>query len=138
MFHCHQFTNQKDGFPNDLDLLNYPEDVEHFNKKYNENRYLADAYENKDEETLRKFAYIRNQRFQQYPVSLSQEWKVEGLEGMAEYIGRKALKQINPVRFENVVRDYLGKLREESNLLFDVRRISYYVGAIYFFVYGKD
>ncbi len=137
MFHCHQFTNQKKGFPNDLDLLNYPEDVENFTRKYNENRYLAEAYENKDEEALRKFAYIRAQRFQQYPASLSQEWKVEGLEGMAEYIGLKALKCINPVRFEDVVRDYLGKLREESNLLFDVRRISYYVGAVYFLCMEK-
>lgn len=137
MFHCHQYTHKKEGYPNDLDLLNYPEDMENFTKKYNENRYLADAYENKDEEALRKFAYIRNQRFGQYQDSLSQEWKVEGLEGMAEYIGLKALKQINPVRFENVVRDYLGKLREESNLLFDVRRISYFVGAIYFLCMDK-
>jgi len=132
MFHCHQYTHKKEGYPNDLDLLNYPEDVGNFIRKYNENRYLAEAYENKDEEALRKFAYIRVLRFKQYPASLSQEWKVEGLEGMAEYIGLKALECINPVRFENVVRDYLGKLREESNLLFDVRRISYFVGAIYF------
>ena len=137
MFHCHQFTNQKEGYPNDLDLLNYPEDVENFIRKYNENRYLAKAYEKKDKELLRKFDYIRNQRFQQYPASLSQEWKVEGLEGMAEYIGLKALEQINPARFEAVVRDYLGKLRGESNLLFDVRRISYYVGAVYFLCMEK-
>ena len=137
MFHCHQYTHKKEGYPNDLDLLNYPEDVENFTRKYNENRYLADAYENMDEESLRKFAYMRAQRFKQYPASLAQEWKVEGLEGMAEYVGLKALKQINPGRFEDVVRDYLGKLREESNLLFDVRRISYYVGAIYFLCMEK-
>lgn len=132
MFHCHQFTNQEDGFPNDLDLLNYPEDVENFVEKYNENRYLADAYVAGDMEQLRKFACIRVKRFKRYPASLLQEWKVEGLEGMAEYIGLKALERINPAKYQNTVRDYLGKLREESNLLFDVRRISYYVGAIYF------
>ena len=137
MFHCHQYTHKKEGYPNDLDLLNYPEDVENFTRKYNENRYLAEAYENNDEEALRKFAHIRAQRFKQYPASLSQEWKVEGLEGMAEYIGLKALECINPFRFADVVRDYLGKLREESNLLFDVRRISYYVGAIYFLCMEK-
>ncbi len=137
MFHCHQFTNKKNGYPNDLDLLNYPEDVENFVGKYNENRYLADAYVAGDMELLRKFAYIRAKRFKRYPASLLQEWKVEGLEGMAEYIGLKALKCINPVRFEDVVRDYLGKLREESNLLFDVRRISYYVGAVYFLCMEK-
>lgn len=132
MFHCHQFTNKKNGYPNDLELLNYPEDVENFTRKYNEDRYLADAYERQDVEILRKFACIREKRFIQYPQVLSQEWKVEGLEGMAEYIGLKALERINPAKYQTKVRDYLGKLREESNLLFDVRRISYYVGAIYF------
>lgn len=131
MFHCHQ-SIKKIGYPNDLDLLNYPENVENFTKKYNENRYLADAYEQKDIELLRKFAYIREERHQQYPAILSQEWKVEGIEGMAEYIGLKALEHINPKKFEETVRDYLEKLREESDLLFDVRRISYYVGAIFF------
>ncbi|MBE5872916.1 MAG: hypothetical protein E7287_00760 [Lachnospiraceae bacterium] len=132
MFHCHQYENKTSGYPSDLDLLMYPDDEAHFTEKYNENRYLADAYEKQDIMLLRQFAKIREERHKKYPAMVCHEWKVEALEGMAEYIGLKALACINPERYEATVKDYLEKLREESNLLFDVRRVSYYVGAVYF------
>jgi hypothetical protein len=132
MFHCHQHTNNESRFPSDLDLLNYPEDVDNFTKKYNENRYLADAYEQQDTELFRNYVSIRIERYEKYPSMVCQEWKAETLEGMAEYIGLKALKQINAVKYISIVDSYMDKLREESKLLFDVRRISYYTGAVYF------
>ena len=132
MFHCHQHTNNESRFPSDLDLLDYPEDVDNFTKKYNENRYLTDAYEQQDTELFRNFVSIRKERYEKYPSMVCQEWKAETLEGMAEYIGLKALKQINEEKYTAVVDSYMDKLREESKLLFDVRRISYYTGAVYF------
>ena len=132
MFHCHQHTNNESRFPSDLDLLDYPEDVDNFTKKYNENRYLADAYEQQDTELFRNFVSIRKERYEKYPSMVCQEWKAETLEGMAEYIGLKALNQINEEKYTAVVDSYMDKLREESKLLFDVRRISYYTGAVYF------
>lgn len=132
MFHCHQFTNHESRFPSDFALLNYPADVENFTKKYNENRYLADAYEQQDMEQLRKFVCIRQERYMKYPDMVGQEWKAETLEGMAEFIGLKALECINREKYRLIVKDYLGKLRDEGKLLFDVRRISYYTGAIFF------
>lgn len=131
MFHCHQSANNDTRYPSDFELLNYPDDVENFVSKYNENRYLADAYERHDIELLRKFAYIRDIRYKIYPFMVRQELKAETLEGMAEYIGLKALKLINAEKYRVVVNDYLGKLKAESNLLFDVRRISYFTGAIF-------
>lgn len=132
MFHCHQLTNGETRFPSDLDLLNYPDDVENFTKKYNENLYLADAYERQDLESFRKFASIRMKRYEKYPDMVCQEWKVETLEGMAEYIGLKALERINREKYAAIVNNYLEILRKENKLLFDVRRISYYTGALYF------
>lgn len=132
MFHCHQFTNHESRFPSDFALLNYPADVENFTKKYNENRYLADAYEQQDIEQLRKFVCIRQDRYMKYSDMVRQEWKAETLEGMAEFIGLKALECINREKYRLIVKDYLGKLRDEGKLLFDVRRISYYTGAIFF------
>lgn len=137
MFHCHQFTNKETRFPSDLDLLNYPDDVDNFTKKYNENRYLTDAYEKQDSEAFWKFVAIRKERYRKYPEMVCQEWKVETLEGMAEYIGLKALECINKEKYTAIVVDYLGKLRKESKLLFDVRRISYYTGAVYFLCLEK-
>ena len=67
-----------------------------------------------------------------YPSMVCQELKAETLEGMAEYIGLKALERINVEKYRAIVNDYIGKLKAESNLLFDVRRISYFTGTIFF------
>ncbi len=131
MFHCHQYTNNETRYPSDFELLNYPDDVENFINKYNENRYLADAYEQQNIMLLRRFACIRQRRYKAYPSTVIQELKAETLEGMAEYIGLKALEQINAEKYNAVVNDYLGKLKEESNLLFDARRLSYFSGTIF-------
>lgn len=132
MFHCHQYTHKEARFPSDLTLLNYPDDIENFTKKYNENRYLADAFARKDREALRKFTSIRERRYQTYSAMVRQEWKVETIEGMAEYIGLKALSYIDSAKYHVIVQAYLAKLQAEGDLLFDIRRISYYTGAIYF------
>ncbi|MDO4605087.1 MAG: hypothetical protein Q4B23_03815 [Helcococcus sp.] len=132
MFHCHQYTNNETRYPSDFELLNYPDDIDNFVNKYNENKYLVDAYEQRDIELLRKFAYIREMRYKIYPSMVSQELKAETLEGMAEYIGLKALEFINAEKYRAIIDDYLGKLKAESNLLFDVRRISYFTGTIFF------
>ena len=137
MFHCHQFTNKETRFPSDFELLNYPDDIDNFTKKYNENRYLTDAYEQQDMELFRKFVSIRMERYKKYPAMVRLEWKAETLEGMAEYINLKALKQVNPEKHAAAVEGFLNKLREESSLLFDVRRISYYAGAVYFLCLEK-
>ncbi|MBQ8815303.1 MAG: hypothetical protein IJZ85_12505 [Lachnospiraceae bacterium] len=132
MFHCHQCANHESRYPSDFELLNYPDDVENYINKYNENRYLANAYEQRNIMLLRKFACIRESRYKKYPSMVCQEWKAETLEGMAEYIGLKALRRINADKYNTIVNDYLGKLKVETDLLFDVRRISYFTGTIYF------
>lgn len=132
MFHCHQHTNNECRFPDDIELLRDPDGTDNFINKYNENRYLADACERKDMELLRKFAYIRELRRKAYPSMVRQELMAEGIEGMAEYIGLKAFRRINSGKYHAIINDYLGKLKAESNLLFDVRRSSYYTGAIFF------
>lgn len=131
MFHCHQRANGEKRYPSDLILLNYPSDIDNFEKKYNENLYLAEACEKRDVSALHKFAHIRNMRMKTYPDMVRQELKAETLEGAAEYVGLKALQIINPKKFMDVIKDYVCKLRGQDRLLFDVRRISYYTGALY-------
>ncbi len=132
MFHCYQRENSESRYPNDLTLLRYPDDTDNYVKKYNENQYLADAYENHDIHSFEKFHTIRNLRLKAYPDMVSQELRTETLEGMAEYVGLKALQTINKDKFQKITADYINKLRLEDKLLFDIRRISYYCGAVYF------
>ncbi len=130
MFHCHQYALGETRFPSDLTLLRYPEDPENYGRKFAENCCLADAYEYADEMALRRFAAIRNQRLASYPDMVREELKAETLEGMAEYIGLKALAYISPEKFREKLSGYLAALRTESKLQLDVRRISYYTGTV--------
>ena len=131
MYHCHQQAHGEKRFPSDLRLLRYPEDTGNFIKKYNENLYLADAYERCDKDSLRKFAAVRSQRMKQYPNMVRQELMAETVEGMAEYAGLKALWQINRDKYAAVVRKSVNLLREKSERQFDVRKMAYYTGSMF-------
>lgn len=132
MFHCHQRVNGEERFPSDLTLLQYPDDTGNFLRKYNENRCLAEAYTKNKFLSFQQFAKIREQRAEQYPEMVRQEWKVETIEGLAEYVGLQALRQINAETFAAVTAEYVDKLCREGRTIFDIRRISYFSGALYF------
>lgn len=137
MFHCHQHTLGERRFPSDLKLLCYPSDMGNYTQKYRENCYLADAYADTDEEALSKFATIRAMRMERYPDMVQEELKAETLEGMAEYVGLKALRQIAPEKFEKKITSYLQRLRAETERQFDIRRMSYDSGAVFFLCLEK-
>ena len=63
MFHCYQEDNNEKRYPNDMELLNYPDDIDNYLGKYNENLYLSDAYELHDIKQLHKFFQIRDNHF---------------------------------------------------------------------------
>ena len=50
---------------------------------------------------------------------------------MAEYIGFKALKQLNPENYQNKIDSLINFLSIKSCVLFDVRRISYMSGVLF-------
>ncbi len=131
MFHCHQNTLHESRFPSDLQLLQYPEDPKNYIRKYSENCWLADAYEHTDWAALQNFVAIREQRLHEHPDMVAQELRAETVEGMAEYIGLRALERISLEKFQTVVQQMLHRLRSEDRLQFDIRRISYYVGALF-------
>ena len=73
MFHCHQFANGEARYPDDLALLNYPDDALNFTRKYREDLCLADAFEHKNAEKLREFAAIRALRAETFPAAVREE-----------------------------------------------------------------
>lgn len=132
MYHCHQRTCGETRFPSDLALLAIPGDTQAFEAKHAENRLLADACEQKSLVCLKRFAKIRSERRTAHPDMLEQELKVETIEGMAEYVGLQALAHLNPAAFERSLTRSLQHLRAEDAQLFDLRRIGYFSGAVYF------
>lgn len=131
MFHCFQLERGETRYPDDLALLAYPEDLANFARRHHENRLLANAFEHRDPDALRQFCAVRNARLAQYPETVRQECLTETIEGVAEYVGLKALKALHPAQFERAVAACLRRLREDVPLLFDVRRGSYDTGAVF-------
>lgn len=130
MFHCFQHENCESRFPDDLKLLGYPADLDNFRQKYFEDRCLARAFSHSDRESLIRFCEIRNARLASHGNVLQEELNAETAEGMAEFVGLKALRILNEDKYDEITLGYLDKLENSLSLLFDVRKISYYTGAI--------
>lgn len=130
MFHCFQTEQGESRYPDDLALLQFPDDLDHFACKHRESVCLADAFEHRDAQALRRYRAIRQFRLSQYPQAVGQECRVETVEGLAEAVALRALRVLDACRFRRVTAGYARRLREESALLFDVRRMAYYTGAL--------
>ncbi len=134
MFHAFQLEAGEMRYPNNLEILNYPINAENFTIKYMENILLAKAYmTNKVQQKsklLSQFAFLRKKREQLYGNAIYNEYLTETLEGMAEYAGLSALKQINEDKFRIKINYYINCLKEKSEAMFDIRKISYYSGVV--------
>lgn len=135
MFHAYQMTLGEMRFPNDLQMLHYPEDVQNRVDKYMENRELAKALKEKDcsirKQHLRSFCELRNQRAQRIGTNIKQEYLVETVEGMAEYAGTSALRMLNPQKYQSRINRYAAYLEELHMRQLDLRYIGYYSGACF-------
>jgi len=136
MFHAFQNENNETRYPQDLIMLNYPNNVRNYELKYAENLILSDAFMetdlNKKRELLAQFISIRRSRKNLIGDMIDCELLAETVEGMAEYAGIMALKQISLSKYKERIILYLNYLKELSNMLFDIRRISYFIGLIFY------
>lgn len=66
MFHCFQIENNESRFPNDLKLFMYPNSIENYALKYQENQILIQVLTKKDilikQKLLEEFYSIRKYR----------------------------------------------------------------------------
>lgn len=134
MFHAYQYELKESRWPQDLRTLDYPSDIENFKLKYAENKILVAAYLEKDKakkkRLLTQFVSIRSRREAIIGDIIRCEYLSETAEGMAEYVGIMALKQISTEKYNARMEEYISYLSTESELFFDTRRISYFSGAV--------
>jgi len=130
MFHAHQRSNGETRYPNDLQLLAYPDNQDNFKLKMMEIWHLTKAFLDKDISHLDKFISLRKARSYMIGDFITQEYKAETLEGMAEYAGLSALEQINKEKFNKRLTSHISKLTEPGDLLFNPRLLAYYTGAV--------
>lgn len=134
MFHAYQQENGEKRWPKDLVTLQYPDNIENFNLKYEENKLLTDAFEQQDlikKRTLLNYFYgIRQKRESLIGTMCECEYLTETAEGMAEYAGMLALKMLSQSKYTSKVMTYVKLLRDFTAIQLNIRKISYYSGAI--------
>lgn len=135
MFHCFQEELGEKRWPNDLRLLCYPDRKDNYSLKWAENQLLAQAAlsldENEKMTALRKMTAIRMRREQIIGEILRQEYLTENIEGAAEFVGSMALQKIAPDKYQERLVQYAELLMVPSDLVCDIRRVSYYAGCLY-------
>jgi hypothetical protein len=130
MFHCYQSDQGETRFPDDLYLLRYPDNLENYSLKYQENLYLTKAMYSK--ESYLHFVEIRQKRVSLIGDIINQEFKAETIEGLAEYCGSQALKQLSLDKYQDRIEKYCNIVSTLSEEQFDIRRMSYYIGTLFF------
>jgi hypothetical protein len=135
MFHAFQRTHNEDRYPNDLIMLDYPDNIENYVVKHMENLILTNAFLSDDVNEKREFAkhYMSARKYRENLIGdiIKQEYYAETIEGIAEYVGCMALKQISYEKYAGRVKGYIENLKILDNRFFDTRRLSYYTGAIF-------
>lgn len=133
MFHAFQLDNEENRFPNDIKGLDKPLEVEHYNIKKKEARLLIEAITSKNDEiklsNLVEIISIRDKRSRLYRGATEYEFKIETLEGTAEYVGTMALKTIDEKKYKERIGNYL-QIIADNNMIFNTRRYSYFYGTL--------
>lgn len=134
MFHAFQLSNGEVRFPKDLTTLKYPSDTTNFQLKFEENKILKAAFETEDGDhkrvLLNQFCGIRQKRKQLIGDMVQCEYLTETVEGMAVYVQCLALKQLSEEKYAEQCNKYGTILTTLDRMQLDIRRISYYTGAI--------
>ncbi len=134
MFHSYQSEQGECRYPNDLIGLDYPLELDNYCYKYEENKLIVRAINSNDYrekmELLHKFITYREYRINKFGEIIKYEWYTETLEGVAEYVGTKALEQISYDLYKKRITEY-KKIINNLDMVFDVRRCSYYTGTLF-------
>lgn len=134
MFHAYQYECKETRFPMDLDMLLYPWDARNYALKFEENTLLSQVFHVSGKaaklEMLASFSALREKREGLNEAMLKLEYLSETAEGMAEYVGLLALKALAPESYAERLNDYCARLSTLEPMLFNVRRISYFSGAL--------
>lgn len=120
MFHCFQFEMNAADYADELKLKDVPLTADTFILKQAETHLLAHG-------DIAAFWEVRSLRMSDSFVL--EEMKVEMIEGSAEYAGLMGLKQMNLGAFEIEVERLKDDLLSDK-YLYDIRRQSYFTGAL--------
>ena len=135
MFHAYQYELGEKRFPNDIEALDYPVILENVLLKYAENQMIIRAMEEKDKKKIKEYLSTliksRTKRKELIKDHIDYEYRIETVEGMAEYAGLLALKQLDSEKYTDKINNYFNNLADIEHILFDNRRLSYFSGSLF-------
>lgn len=129
MYHCFQMEQQEKRFPNDLILLSLPLDNPLCQLRYQDSRLLIEGYYSPSLDALKKIYFVRREMLK-INQHVEEEFKSESIEGVAEYIGLQALKQISLSKYEKQMEKYCAVLNT-FDIQLSPRKRSYYSGCLF-------
>ncbi len=135
MFHAFQVICGDTRYPNDLKLMCWKPTLQELQMKRAEIFALVNAVTQPivqlAEESLVHFATARFERLKLADNGLCEELAIECLEGLAEYVGMKALRQLNSMAWEEKYLKHLETcLYEDTHL--SPRTSGYASGTLFF------
>lgn len=138
MFHCYQFEKKDTIFPDELALKRICEKSEYYQLRYYENMLLVQAtLETNSDCRNNLFESIQKVRLEKGKIDerlMNEEIKVEMIEGTAEYVGLKALRLLSKTKADAVIEKNCCIVNTLSLSLFDLRKITYYSGTLYYLI----
>lgn len=135
MFHVFQKKKGESRFPNELEMLDDSRDLAFYQLKNHEIKTLIKAWKTPEQRQnlMQDYCAFKHYHFKHYGDLLKNELYVETIEGMAEFIGLLALKELSKDKFTKKVNAYCDLLAD-NRYLFDIRRLGYFVGALQLFL----
>jgi len=127
MFHAYQMEQGEKRFGDDLQAMMHPAEQEVLLLKHTENQLLLQSLDNVS--AFGHFIQLRRCRRSMAEEAVNYELAIETIEGMAEYVGLKALKQIAPEKYQQKLKKYIENLKDVSHLL-DARKLAYSSGVV--------
>ena len=135
MFHSYQISQNETRFPNDIKALSYPNNLENYQLKYNENIMLVKALNSIEKniklDLLMQIIASRQLRLKKFGELIKYEFIIETIEGCAEYCGTKALKSISSDLYKKRIYEYKEILISDKKIIFDIRRCCYFTGTLF-------
>lgn len=138
MFHAYQMMNHDSRFPAELEALTkYQYSAENLSIKLEENKLIAELVDQFDQERFERLMELRKFRLIHYPYEFRYEAAVEQIEGTANYVELRALKQISQEKYQQSLKCMQMEICKPSSLM-PIRIDSYSIGALLFMILKEN
>lgn len=138
MFHGFQSMHKDSRFPDELDALyKYKYEEENLSLKLKENHLLYRISREFDRKSFDELLQIRKYRFDAFAYAYHYESGIEQIEGSANFVELKCLKQLSRELFEKSLSAMRERIIDPNNLL-PIRIVCYDIGALMLYVMSEN